>query len=813
MILNKLILCPFAGFTNREVEFKKGLNVILGENEAGKSTLVNAIKASLFEPTNLGKRDLEKFAHAYFPKGNADQAKIILDFNAGKSQYSLEKTWGVGKSSKLTSSEGDSINDEAAVQAKLNELLVLHRGSWEEVLFADQQKMSSTVESIQKNKDNINRIPTLEGQGGGLDGDIPAQDLLASLQSLMTEYKLLWDFNVQGPKENRGIQNPWLRGLGTIIKAYYEAEAVRSEFNKLKELEVALDHTSNLLKNNSAELQGRKVTIDSMKLQQQNVLRYQELSNQKNTLEGQLAAMKIVMNEWPTKLAAQPMLEKNITAIKERIAKLEVESKNAQKRNEGASILEKYKQLKDILANVEEIKARLSNNGNIEPADVKQVNEHREAIAQSNLELKAQKLEAEVFSMAEVTVQTAQGITPAENITLTAGETKKIDASGRVSFEFNGVKISVKSALKSVDEIVNNIELNEKAIESILDKYGIKSLVEFDQIIQKNKSDNDLLNECRQNYSAIIKESKKSFDQTKEVAETLLAIPSTRSLDDIQTAFRAESSASSEATVEFNSNKEQIDLWVNTYTDFGNLSVSYANSNASFNTLASEIADIPALPEGFENAADYIKELNKLVEIQDVQGEANNQVSINLTRIQTQLDNFDTDALSLEAELESLQEKFERKLQEYKALELAERKLKEIIEQNPHNPFADFEVETADIFASLTGNRYTEILREGEAPVAVRRNNKDIPTELLSGGTAASLGLAVRLAYAKLYLRDLDGFFVLDDPFTEMDEERRLLANETLTQFASEKQTFYFTCHPVHAQSFLNAHQLELHKN
>lgn len=519
------------------------------------------------------------------------------------------------------------------------------------------------------------------------------------------------------------------------------------------------------------------------------------------------------MNDWPTKLAAQPMLEKNIAAIKERIAKLEVESKNAQKRNEGASILEKYKQLTDILATVEEIKGRLSTNGNIEPADVKQVNEHREAIAQSNLELKAQKLEAEVFSKADVTIQTAQGITPAENITLTAGETKKIDASGRVSFEFNGVKISVKSALKSVDEIVNNIELNEKAIESILDKYGLKALVEFDQIIQKNKSDNDLLNECRQNYSAIIKESKKSFDQIKEQAEELLAIPSTRSLDDIQTAFRAESSASSEATVEFNSNKDQIDLWVNTYTDFGNLSVSYANSNASLNTLASEIAAIPALPEGFENAADYIQELNKLVEIQDVQGEANNQLSINLTRIQTQLDNFDTDALSLEAELESLQEKFERKLQEYKALELAERKLKEIIEQNPHNPFADFEVETANIFASLTGNRYTEILREGEAPVAVRRNNKDIPTDLLSGGTAASLGLAVRLAYAKLYLKDLDGFFVLDDPFTEMDEERRLLATETLTQFASEKQTFYFTCHPVHAQSFLHAHQLELHKN
>ena len=813
MILQKLTLCPFAGFTHREVEFKSGLNVILGENEAGKSTLVKALKASLFEPTTLGKKDLEKFAHSYFPKGIADQAKTILVFESGKITYTLEKTWGAGKSSKLTSSAGASLNDDNAVQAKLNELLVLHRGSWEEVLFADQQKMSYTVESIQKNKDNINRIPTLEGLGGGLDGDVPAQDVLTALQTLMTEYKLLWDFSAQGPKDNKGIQSPWQRGLGIILKAYYEAEKVKAEYDSLKELEVALDHTSNLIKNNNAELKLRKTSIDAMKLQQQNVLRHQELSNQKNTLEGQLAAMKSVMNEWPTKLAAQPMLEKNIAAIKDRITKLELESKNAQRRNEGASTLDKYKQLTDILANVEEIKTRLASNGNIETADVKRVHEYREAIAQANLELKAQKLEAEIHSSSEITIHTAQGTSPIEDIGIKAGETKQIEASGRVSFEWNGVKISVKSALKPVDEIVETIELNEKAIASILDNYSLKSLLEFDQILQKNKADNDLLNECRSNFSGITKEAKKTYEQIKEQAEELLAIPSTRSLDDIQTAYRAESSALSEATVDFNSNKDQIDLWETTYTDLGNLSVGYAKSHAAFDKLIEQLNAIPPLPEGFENAADYIKQLNELVEVQEIQAESNNQLINNLTRIQTQLDNFETDALSLEVQLESLQSKFQRKLQEYKALELAERKLKEIIEQNPHNPFADFETETASIFASLTGNRYTEILREGEAPVAVKMNNNEIPTDLLSGGTAASLGLAVRLAYAKLYLKDLDGFFVLDDPFTEMDEERRLLATQTLGQFASEKQTFFFTCHPVHALSFSNAHQLELHKN
>jgi exonuclease SbcC len=813
MILRKLTLCPFAGFTHREVEFQLGLNVILGENEAGKSTLVRALKASLFEPTNLGKRDLEKFAHAYFPKGIADQAKTILVFESGNITYTLEKIWGAGKSSKLTSSEGASLNDDSAVQVKLNELLVLHRGSWEEVLFADQQKMSYTVDSIQKNKDNINRIPTLEGLGGGLDGDLPAQDLLSSLQSLMTEYKLLWDFTARGPKDNKGIQNPWQRGLGFILKAYYEAEKVRAQFNSLKELEVELDNTSTLIKNNNTDLKERKASIDAMKLQQQNVLQQQELSNQKNMLEGQLAAMKSVMNDWPTKNAAQPLLEKNIKAITDRITNLELESKNAQRRNEGASTVDRYRQLQEILTSVEEIKTRLASNGNIDPVDVKQVLEHRQALTQDHLELKAQKLEAEIHSSSEITIQTAQGSSPIEKIGMKAGETKQIEASGKVSFEWNGVKISVKSALKPVDDIVDSIEIHEEAIASILDKYGLKSLAEFDQVLQKNKADNDLLNECRSNFSGITKEAKKSYEQIKEQAEELLAIPSTRSLDEIQTAYRTESSALSEATVEFNGNKDQIELWEKTYIDLGYLSAGYSKTQTTYDNLIEQINAIPPLPDGFENAADYIQQLNELIEVQESQTESNNHLINHLTRIQTQLDNFDTDALSLETQLESLQSKFERKLQEYKALELAERKLKEIIEHNPHNPFADFETETASLFASLTGNRYTEILREGEAPVAVKNNNNEIPTDLLSGGTAASLGLAVRLAYAKLYLKNLDGFFVLDDPFTEMDEERRLLATQTLTQFAAEKQTFFFTCHPVHAQSFLHANPVILHKN
>jgi uncharacterized protein YhaN len=82
---------------------------------------------------------------------------------------------------------------------------------------------------------------------------------------------------------------------------------------------------------------------------------------------------------------------------------------------------------------------------------------------------------------------------------------------------------------------------------------------------------------------------------------------------------------------------------------------------------------------------------------------------------------------------------------------------------------------------------------------------------LLSGGTAGSLGLAVRLAYANQYLDGLDGFLVLDDPFTDFDEGRRSGASQFLQDFAQQKQVFVMTCHSDHAAD-LGGHRIELKK-
>ena len=48
MKIKELRLKNFGKFTNKEIHFSDGMNVIYGENESGKSTLYTFIRAMLF---------------------------------------------------------------------------------------------------------------------------------------------------------------------------------------------------------------------------------------------------------------------------------------------------------------------------------------------------------------------------------------------------------------------------------------------------------------------------------------------------------------------------------------------------------------------------------------------------------------------------------------------------------------------------------------------------------------------------------------------------------------------------------------------
>ena len=72
----------FAGLTDKNVEFDRGLNVILGPNESGKSTIINGIHSTLFKDIRLNRTmNIDKdFIHRYMPKPDGDfiDGKLVL---------------------------------------------------------------------------------------------------------------------------------------------------------------------------------------------------------------------------------------------------------------------------------------------------------------------------------------------------------------------------------------------------------------------------------------------------------------------------------------------------------------------------------------------------------------------------------------------------------------------------------------------------------------------------------------------------------------------------------------------------------------
>ena len=811
MRLIQIELCPFAGFQQRTVDFKPGLNVVLGENEAGKSTLVNAIKSVLFENTQQVKREFTPFAEKYIPRGKGDHAKVNLTFSVGSDVYNLSKIWGAGKSASLKLNGGASWNDDTAVQERLNELLQLHRGSWETILFADQNTLFETANSIEASAQNINRIPTLKNMQAGIPGDIPADDLLRDLEALMFEYNGQWDFFMDGPRDNRGIGNPWIKNAGLIVKSYYEQETVRKAYEELIRLEIALEKINESLKTQSAQIEHRQTqfkTLDDLKEVYNNATRLQLT---KNDLDTALLPMMNALQNWDAKTKNQALLGTSITEMKMELDKIAEEGKRARRINDTRVNLGYYKDILDLDAKIAEIKKLLQANGNINKADEALIQSHQTNINQLEVELKAQKLQATFSADTEVSFHVTNGLEPASTISVGKGNSKEIDITAQVTIAQNDWKITVKSALKSIDQLLAQMEENRLALHAVLAKNKLASWADFERNILVNQTNKEQLRILEDNRAQTLKKTNTTIEDLQAIEAEIGAMPTTRTLEELRDMHFTLDGKYKDALKTQEEDQALLLKWANDYTDQTNLLLSVSQKTVALEEIKTKMSESPALPAEYKDYQAFLDHLNQLQQSINVESQQIAQLREDRAAIQGKLENYTTDAISLQADLELAEHKFERRKLEYTALEMAERTLKTVIEQQDQNPFEAFETETAALFAQITDNRYTQLLRGGEAPESVIFKNQQIPVNLLSDGTAGALGLAIRFAYAKQYLANMDGFMVLDDPFTDFDDGRRLAASECINAFAMEKQMIVLTCHAHHGED-LGGHRIELKK-
>ena len=67
------------------IDLDAGLNVIFGDNEEGKSTLLQALRSAFFDRYNTS------VATAYRPYGSESQPEVTVNFEVNRASYRLDK--------------------------------------------------------------------------------------------------------------------------------------------------------------------------------------------------------------------------------------------------------------------------------------------------------------------------------------------------------------------------------------------------------------------------------------------------------------------------------------------------------------------------------------------------------------------------------------------------------------------------------------------------------------------------------------------------------------------------------------------------
>lgn len=433
MKINAYSTEQFAGVRNQEIQFQDGMNVVLGKNEAGKSTMLAAIYHALLTPSKLDKRKNKDFINQFFPTSGARTIDVAVEIesryrnnisnlnekeekNENESKqyekeqetYIIEKIWDIdGKENitKIKQKEGDIWRGKQA-QEKLSKLLEYGVAFYKNLVFDNQSYEEEVLDwfyqffsSEGKVASDITEIKTRLAQALSVAGGISEEKFLSLVDVKLGELSGKWDFEKDAPEKGRGIDNKWRRDIGAILIAYYDYKEAQRELEEATQVEEELAKKTKQLENlteEKKEIEQKRAKLESQKAEIFNKSKTEKLlGNVKRELE----ACKIVSSEWPNAKANlkegrtfarwQQMVEK-----REKIKGLEEQIEMARK------LQDEIKQLEGK----EEYLEQLS-------IDCEKAKKAREDIEKNQLRLSSVKLLAEICIKEpyEVKVEYASG--------------------------------------------------------------------------------------------------------------------------------------------------------------------------------------------------------------------------------------------------------------------------------------------------------------------------------------------------------------------------------------------------------------------
>jgi DNA repair protein SbcC/Rad50 len=800
MKLLSIRLHPFGGTANRTCTLQDGINVLEGPNEFGKSTLSNALWHGLFTPTNLTPASLLKTMGRWYPKPGGDHVRITLQFHADGDIWTLQKTWGAGATSSLQAEGAAGIADPAKVQAQLTTLLRRNEATWQQVMFTSQAQLAATMERLQQNSGKVDDVQSLLAGPAAIPGDIPPDKLTAALEARIAQHFGRWDVSSNGPERGRGIDNPWANGKGPLLDAWYAMETVRRDLGNVIRHEEAVDEINEKISSIAGEMADDDGFVKTGRSLRDGLGKRDGLEAKCELLANELKLLKEIMTAWPGAAQVIEGKKTEFNGVTQDLESLETELKNAKKRGHAEHLKVAHRRLAEVRSEWQQAAIRLAESKAVAPALLAELKQLEAEIEKLRIQIAAQKLSAKLESTTSLSVTVQRGISDPETITLSPSSAWENQAEGILRLEYQDLRISVESGTGDVNVLFASLETARNRHAEILQTLGHESLAAAQLADVEHQK--RLLEESTKKglYQAALQG--RSEEVWAEDMAALTNLPETRSVDVLEnekTRLLGRKAAVDFAILQ---EGEKILKWTNDHTDTETLTNKILTKTGEANQAKQDLADLPVLPEGFASIPEYLGLLSRKESAREQCEQRLGALKIEQAALTGAAP--DNTAEELRADLEIKQREFERQQADGQALIRIRAKLQAVIaERGIDDPMQGLTIAVSSHFRNLTGDRYQKVTLDGSIPSRVG-GAVTLDTTLLSQGTLGSLALATRFALSELYLRDMGGFFLLDDPFTDMDASRRTAAVRAIGTFAAKHQVLFFTCHPEHATELLN---------
>ncbi len=813
----------FAGIQDKTISFKNGLNILVGKNEAGKSTVIDLIYQILYHDIDVKKNTtLESdFVTKYYTKGigsDGDRIDGSLQLSAENGTYTLEKVWGTRPDVELVPPEGAPISVQEKVKEKLfKDVLLYRKGLYDEVIFALQRNQDDLVkhifQSLSDKKKDQKRSPNKKDKD-----DIPPPTVKEDLVSIITEemiqnagvdpnafeqfltdmivkYEGGWDTKNGKPSDSslrtkRAGNTP--RSEGDLFKAFYEIDSLEQKLKNARDAETALEKDLGELQDIEAKQQAVRDELDEFDRYADSISKYNANKKLAKHYENEIKGRRSAADNYPV------------------FFKKSAEADKLQRELKDAEFLDEFDSLKEKRADWLNQKAFVEQQHAVTEEIVNQAEEIDQSIKQFSNGI---DLIADIVNSGHNEIEIAS---------LSSGKTiKKIEAScGHDSFDISEpIAIRIPGIFefelknrKSESEDTQSLSDLKKGLSDIFNEYGVKSIKELRKLWSSYEHEKNKLANQKAVYNGAL--GNRKWETLEYHFIELSQSKNIRSINEIQNDIQklcGEQSIDG-FFLDVSSEKEIIER---TYGDelgevnAENLIESVQRIQHNLDEITETIKSVENLPPRYMNI-DVTEERNRLKDEIAKYKPLISKKEKDLKKDEDALGEKTAEEYAFD--LEQAKAKFESTKQKYERLKHIRDVFRATRAEYGNDPeMLDVKNRFADYLSRITGERIILKNLDDKMDVDMRSKNSQLNSIILSEGTKDTVALAFRLAMLEHIYPQGGALLVLDDPFTEMDPDRTKQACTLVQQFVDRgNQVIFVTCDEKYLQMFSEYNKIEM---